>query len=108
MADIVEIVLADHERIMLMHDLLQHAARHRGSRGPDRALARVWDRLAFWIELHADTMEEICCPAMFGTTSAARSGMQDVAAELADIREAVSEARLHDGAACVLCNWLIT
>ena len=94
MADIVELILTDHQRIMLMQAALRDVTRSGADGGSGQMLARVWERLACLIEVHADAEEEICCPTMFGTAPAALAPMEDVAADLDDIRELVSEARL--------------
>jgi hypothetical protein len=95
MAGIIGLILADHRRILFMQQALHDADRGCRDGRSGRALASVWDRLAASIEIHADAEEEICYPAMFGTSPRARQQMRDAIAGLDDIREAIGEARLH-------------
>lgn len=92
MADIIELIFADHERIFLMQDALRETARCCGD-SSGRTLASMWDRLRFLIETHADAVEEICCPVVFGSGSAVLAQLADVVADLNVIREAVSQTR---------------
>ena len=95
MADIIELILADHERIRRLLRALDDAARYGGDTGADWVLALVWRRLAGLLELHAEVEEEICYLALFGPGQDAAAQMQDAIADHDDIREAVREARLH-------------
>jgi hypothetical protein len=62
MADIVGLILADHQRILFMQQVLHDAGRGRCDGRSGRVLASAWDRLAASIEIHADAKEEICYP----------------------------------------------
>jgi hypothetical protein len=95
MADIIELILADHERIRRLLRALDDAARYGEDTGANWVLAPVWRRLAGLLELHADAGEEICYLALFGPGQDAAAQMQDAIADHDDIREAVAEARLH-------------
>jgi len=93
MADIIELILADHARIRrLLADIesAPGAADDANSRAelPDR-----WETVAALLEVHADAAEEIGFPALFGRAmSAARDNAR---ATHGDIREAVGETRLY-------------
>ena len=95
MADIIELILADHRRIRRLLGALGDAARYGEDPGAACILAPVWDKLAGLLELHAEAEEEICYLAMFGPGPNAAARMQDAIADHDDIREAVAEARLH-------------
>lgn len=95
MADIIELILADHRRIRMLLGALGGAARNGEDPGATCMLTPVWDRLAGLLELHAEAEEEICYLAMFGPGPDAAARMQDAIADHDDIREAVAEARLH-------------
>jgi hypothetical protein len=95
MADIIELILADHLPIM------RWAARlgdlHRRGRGRDtRAeLAATWQTLAALIDLHMRADDEICGPAVFGDDPAGRAMARQARDEHADIREIFRETSLH-------------
>ncbi|HEY5356952.1 MAG TPA: hemerythrin domain-containing protein [Streptosporangiaceae bacterium] len=95
MADIIELILADHRRLRRLVTALGDATRHGEDPGATCMSAAVWDRLAGLLELHAEAEEEICYLAMFGPGQDAAARMQDAIADHDDIREAVAEARLH-------------
>src|SRR4051794_20598858 len=95
MADIVDVVHADHCRIRRMRQALGEADRQCGNPASRRVLARVWDRLAFLIEMNADAEEEICHLTVYGTGPLALERIDDAEAELAGIRAAVAEACLQ-------------
>lgn len=95
MADIIELLLSDHERILRLQTALSDVARYHSDAGPAWALPNIWDRLATLIELHIEAEEEICFLAMFGTSPAGQAQMQAAIAEHDDIREALGEARLQ-------------
>jgi Hemerythrin HHE cation binding domain len=95
MTDIIELILADHQRIRRLLGALDDAARYGEGPGASKALAQVWRRLAGLLELHAEAEEEICYLALFGAGQDATAQMQDAIDDHDDIREAVREARLH-------------
>jgi hypothetical protein len=95
MAEIVDVVHAEHRRIRHFRQALVEAERRCGDPDSDRVLASVWDRLAVLIEMNADAEEEICHLAVYGTGPLAVARIDDAEAELADIRAAVAEACLH-------------
>jgi hypothetical protein len=94
MADIIELILFDHERILRLQTALSDVARYYRDAGSAWALASIWDRLAALIEIHTEAEEEICYLAMFGTSRAGQAHMQEAIADHDDIREAFGEARL--------------
>ena len=51
MTGVIDLVLAGHQRILLLQEALADAGRPGGHSGPGRALAMVWDRLAAMIEM---------------------------------------------------------
>jgi hypothetical protein len=96
-ADVIELVLAGQQRILLIWRAMREAGRTGGQGGPARALATVWDRLAEMIDVHAAAEEEICYLPMFATSSWSWEQMQDAVAELGEIRAVTAEARLLPG-----------
>jgi Hemerythrin HHE cation binding domain len=66
MADIIEVILADHKRIRRMLGALDDAASYGEDPCAGWMLAPVWCRLADLLELHAEAEEEICYLALFG------------------------------------------
>jgi hypothetical protein len=66
MADIIEVILADHKRIRRMLGALEDAASYGEDPCAGWMLAPVWCRLADLLELHAEAEEEICYLALFG------------------------------------------
>jgi hypothetical protein len=66
MADIIEVMLADHKRIRRMLGALDDAARYGEDPCAGWMLAPVWRRLADLLELHAEAEEEICYLVLFG------------------------------------------
>lgn len=95
MADITEVIRADHRRIQRLQGALRDADRSSSDTGSLRVAAHVWNRLAFLIEMNADAEQEICLLPMFGTGPAALEQVQDAVADLDDVRAAVDEARLQ-------------
>jgi hypothetical protein len=83
MADILEVILADHTRIRRVPGALDDAASYCEDPYAGRMQAPVWCRLADLLELHAETEEEICYLALLGQ-------MQDAIADHDDFREEVA------------------
>lgn len=92
MVDVIDVIYADHRRIRRMQHALREVDRHRGTRASRRVLARVWDRLAFLIEVNADGAEEICHLPVYGRSPLGLERIYDAVADLDDIRAAVAEA----------------
>lgn len=88
MTDVIELIRADHRRILRLASVLDSTGRSSGEVGPDTALASVWDWLAGLIEVHTAAEEEIC-----GLTFR-RLGLQ-CGPDHDDIRAALQEAGLR-------------
>jgi hypothetical protein len=94
-ADVVDLIMADHRRILRLGDALHGTARWNGDSRRDLTLADVWQRLAGLLETHTRAEEEICYLPMSGSgqQSAERRGGETIA-DHDDIREAIGEASL--------------
>jgi len=95
MADIIEVILADHKRIRRMLGALDDAASYGEDPCAGWMLAPVWCRLAGLLELHAEAEEEICYLALFGQGRPRPRRCQDAVADHDDFRQEVREAGLH-------------
>lgn len=91
MADIIELILADHRRIRRLQAGLRTAARLCGSE-PSWVLPRTWDGLAEVIEVHIAAEEEICWPAVSASWPHDLAGLRELVANGEDIRAAIAEA----------------
>jgi hypothetical protein len=106
MTDVIELIIADHRRILRLASVVDGAGRASGEIGPDTALASVWNWLANLIEMHIGAEDEICGLALRG------SGL-DCGSDHEDIRVALREAGISSpgspdwwravGAVNVLC-----
>lgn len=99
MADITDLIPAEHARICRLFGALDDAARLVAappSTGPSPQwmLETVWARLEGLLELHAETEYEICYFVVFGCDTGWASDLDDAVACLNDIHSAVAEARL--------------
>ena len=96
MADILDVIRVDHQRLQRMQQALRDADRY-GSREASsvHAIARVWERLAFLIQMNADAEQEICHLPMSGIRLVALEQLQEAMADLDDVRAAVDEALLQ-------------
>jgi hypothetical protein len=92
---VIELVLAGHQRILLMQQALADAGPSDGNGDSPWALAVLWDRLADMIEIQAAAEEEVCYLPMVSARSWTWQQMTDAVADLDEIREAVAEARLE-------------
>jgi hypothetical protein len=63
MAEIIELIAADHLHIMRWQVRLADLRRHRGEPGCAPELAAAWDTLAAVIDLHMAADEAVCGPA---------------------------------------------
>lgn len=90
-ADIIELILADHQRIRRLQAGLRVAARLCGSE-PSWVLPRAWDGLAVSIEAHITGEEEICWPAVSAACPPDPALLREVATGSQDIREAIADA----------------
>ncbi len=97
MADIIEVILADHKRIRRLRPLgaLDDATRYGEDPCAGWMLAPVWCWLSDLLELHADAEEGdlLSGPVRAGQDAIAQ--MKDSIADHDDFREVVREARLH-------------
>lgn len=93
MADIIELILADHLQIM------RWAARlgdlHRRGRDARAELAATWETLAALIDLHMRADDEICDPAVFGGGPEGRAMTRQIRDDHDDIREILREISLQ-------------
>jgi Hemerythrin HHE cation binding domain len=92
-ADIVELLLADHAMLRRLLAEVETARRQPDDADSSNELPGRWEMLAALLDMHADAAEEIAFPALFGPTA---TGARDNArATHGDIREAVREGRLY-------------
>ncbi|HEX9041862.1 MAG TPA: hemerythrin domain-containing protein [Trebonia sp.] len=94
-ADVIELVLADHRRILRLSQALDNGARWTARSGFGWVPAHVWPRLAELIQAHTLAEEEICHLPAFLLGSQAAAHVHDMAADHDDIREAIAEAALQ-------------
>ncbi|HET9970579.1 MAG TPA: hemerythrin domain-containing protein [Streptosporangiaceae bacterium] len=92
-ADIIELVMAEHRRIIRLGHALDDAVRGEAGSGPGWMLAHVWQRLTDVLEAHTRAEEEICYLSMFGAGK--HGAWRAAVAGDDDIREAISEAALR-------------
>jgi Hemerythrin HHE cation binding domain len=93
MADIIELILADHARIRRLLADFEAILAQADNTDWRADLRGQWETLAALLEVHADATEEIGFPAVFGR--AATVGRANARATHDDIREAVGETRLY-------------
>jgi hypothetical protein len=93
MADIVEVILADHARIQRLLADIEITSGRTDDTDSSAELTGRWETLAALLEVHADAAEEIGFAALFGRT--ATVARDNAKAIHDDIREAVAETRLH-------------
>lgn len=111
MNDIVALILRDHDRVCGLFEELE-----RGGGSPAR-LAALWAELSGVLLAHCDAVEEIISLPLLGTAAGGSPTMRNLRDQKNDIRDAVSEARLHEAgssqwwlavrAAHVAANWHI-
>lgn len=97
MADIIDLVLADHQRIRCLITAPGKVRRQLPvpAPAPAWAVAATWHQLAGLLDLHTRAEEEICYLPMSGGGQAAAGQIEDALADHGDIREAMAEARLQ-------------
>ncbi|MGW4718525.1 hemerythrin domain-containing protein [Nocardia sp. NPDC004260] len=94
--DITELILDDHHEQRRLFAILEQI-----DRGETVALSAIWDRLAAFLELHAQAEEEIFYPELLQVGIAARraSGTEDETLDAIhdhnEIRDAVAEVARH-------------
>ncbi|MGI8445611.1 MAG: hemerythrin domain-containing protein [Streptosporangiaceae bacterium] len=96
MADIVDLILADHARMRGLFAALDGAAGREEHPGTPGMPSQAWARLTGLLELHAVAEEKICYPALFGYRQHTSAELNAAIADHNEIREAVHEARLLD------------
>ena len=87
MAEIIELIAADHLHIMRWQVRLAELRHRRGEQGDAPALAVTWITLASLIDLHMAADEEVCGPAIYGTGPHGR----DLAREARDAHSDIGE-----------------
>ncbi|MBF6332966.1 hemerythrin domain-containing protein [Nocardia transvalensis] len=94
--DITELILDDHHEQRRLFAILEQV-----DRTETGALSAVWDRLAAFLELHAQAEEEIFYPALLQVGIAARraAGVEDETLDAIhdhnEIRDAIAEVARH-------------
>ncbi|MEU4412905.1 hemerythrin domain-containing protein [Nocardia salmonicida] len=94
--DITELILDDHREQRRLFAILEQI-----NRTDTGALSAIWDRLAAFLELHAQAEEEIFYPALLKTgiaakrTSAVEDETLDAIHDHNDIRDAVADVARH-------------
>jgi hypothetical protein len=91
MAEIVELIAADHLHIMRWQVRLAELRHRPGEPGDALSLAATWDTLVSLIDLHMAADEEICGPAIYGTGPAGLELVREVRDAHEDIREMIRE-----------------
>jgi len=95
MADIIELILADHLQIMRWAALLGDLSRRGRGQGAPAELVATWETLAALIDLHMRADDEICGPAVFGDDPAGWAMARQVREDHEDIREIFRETSLR-------------
>jgi Hemerythrin HHE cation binding domain len=91
MAEIIELIAADHLHIMRWQMRLAELHHRRGEPGDTPALAITWNTLASLIDLHMAADEEVCGPAIYGTRPRGRDLAREARDAHEDIREIIRE-----------------
>jgi Hemerythrin HHE cation binding domain len=94
-ADIIELILADHRRIRRLLDALAAAGRRDGIGSLGCHPGPVWHRVAELILLHTEAEQEICYLALFRGGPWAEAQWRDAIADHDDIRAALQETALQ-------------
>jgi hypothetical protein len=92
MADIIEVILADHKRIRGMPGALDYAARYGEDPCAGWMLAPEWCRLSDLLELHAEAEEGDLLSGPVRAGQDATAQMQDAIADHDDFREELRKA----------------
>lgn len=94
-ADVVELIMADHRRIRRLREVFDNAVRRGAASGSAWIPGHVWERLAVLLEVHISAEEEICYLPMSRSRSHPAEWRQAAVADHDDIREAIGEAALQ-------------
>jgi hypothetical protein len=97
-ADIIELILADHRRIRRLLDALAVAGRRDGIGSLSCHPGPVWPRVAELILLHTEAEQEICYLPLFRGGPWAEAQWRDAIADHDDIRAALQETALQPAA----------
>ncbi|HWG13622.1 MAG TPA: hemerythrin domain-containing protein [Streptosporangiaceae bacterium] len=95
--DITQLILDDHHEQRRLFSILEQI-----DRGNTAVLSAVWDRLAAFLDLHAQAEEEIFYPELLrvGIAAHRREGIEDETLDAVkdhnEIRDAVAEVAKHD------------
>jgi hypothetical protein len=95
--DITQLILDDHHEQRRLFAILEQI-----DQGNTAVLAAVWDRLAAFLDLHAQAEEEIFYPELLrvGIAASRRAGVEDETLDAIhdhnEIRDAVAEVARHD------------
>lgn len=95
MAEIVELIAADHLHIMRWQVRLAELRYHPDKPAGSSGLAATWNTLASLIDLHMAADEEICGPAIYSTGPAGLDLAREVRDAYEDIREILRETGCH-------------
>jgi len=93
MADIIDLIVADHARIRKLLVEVENALERSDGAGIPDGMAGSWELLAPLLQMHVDVAEEIGFPALFGRADS--QARESAKATHDDIREAVLETRLY-------------
>jgi hypothetical protein len=96
MADIIEVVLADHDRIRRLMGALDNAARYGELGGAGWVVAQAWHRLAGLLDVHTAAEAEIWYPAVSRLELPAGAGLREAVAGHDRIRAALQQASRLD------------
>jgi Hemerythrin HHE cation binding domain len=80
MADIIDLVLADHDRIRRLMGALDNAARYGELGGAGWVVAQAWHRLAGLLDVHTAAEAEIWYPAVSRMELPAGAGLREAVA----------------------------
>jgi len=93
-ADIIELILADHRRIRRLLDALAAAGGREGTGSLGCHPGPVWRRVAELVLLHTEAEQEICYLPLFRDGPCAEAQWRDAIADHDDIRAALQETAL--------------
>lgn len=96
MADIIELVLADHDRIRRLMGALDNAARYGELGGAGWVVTQAWHRLAGLLEVHTAAEAEIWYPAVSRLELPAGAGLREAVAGHDRIRAALQQVSRLD------------
>jgi hypothetical protein len=95
MADIIDLIGADHLHIMRWAARLGELSRQGDGHVSRSALVTTWKTLATLIDLHMSADEEVCGPAVFGSDPQGPALARQIEDAHEDIREIIRETNLQ-------------